>query len=305
MELYKKYRPKKLSKMIGNEETVSALKNMLKKKTLPHTILFSGPSGCGKTTLARILRRELNCNAMDWTELNCSSSRGIDTIRDIIKHMKLAPTGGSVRIWLLDEVHQLSKDAQHSSLKMLEDTPAHVYFFLCTTEPQKLLKTIRTRCCDMPVVLLKDKQTTKLIKRVMRQESLKISDDVLLDLVEAGAGSARQTLVWLDKIANLPESEQANALKQPLEGQESTLRLCQALFDRKGASWPKVRKCLLGLTDESERIRWAVLGYATSILYKTKSQIAYDVICAFENNFYDTKRAGLVRACYEVVFGDN
>ncbi len=129
-ELYKKHRPKEFKKMVGNVSTVQTLVNMIKRDTLPHTILFHGPSGCGKTTLARILKNQLDCSDVDFKELNCSDHRGVDTIREITRTMNMAPTGGKVRIWLLDEVHQMTKDAQNAALKIFEDTPNHVYFLL-------------------------------------------------------------------------------------------------------------------------------------------------------------------------------
>ena len=301
-ELYKKHRPKKLKSLVGNEGTVATLKNMLKRKSLPHTLLFHGPSGCGKTTLARILRRELKCSKLDWQEVNVSSNRGIDSVRDIMRNMSLSPTGGPVRIWHLDEVHQWTKDAQHSALKMLEDTPSHVYFFLSTTDPGKLLKTIRTRCCDMPLTLLNEKELTTLTARVARKESIELSDDTMSELVEISAGSARVALVLLDKVANLPDSERVKAMKQKSELEREAIDLCRSLIKKE--SWNKVTKILRNLKGDPEGVRWAVIGYARSVLIKKKDHNAYNVIVAFENNFYDSKQAGLVRACYEAVFGD-
>ena len=154
-ELYKRFRPKSLDAVVGNGGTVAALQKFLKKGNLPHTILFKGPSGCGKTTLARILAKELGCGVLDLREYNSADFRGIDTIRDISRIMTNAPAAGNCRVFILDEAHQLSKDAQNAALKILEDTPKHVYFFICTTDPQKLIATIRSRCTEMPVDLLK------------------------------------------------------------------------------------------------------------------------------------------------------
>ena len=133
-ELYKKYRPSSLKGIIGNEATVRTLANMLERKTLPHTLLLQGPSGCGKTTLARILQAQLSCSEMDFcrAELLRFQRRGHHTGN--CKTDAPCSDGGMARIWLLDEVHQMTKDAQNAALKILEDTPNHVfYFFLCTT----------------------------------------------------------------------------------------------------------------------------------------------------------------------------
>lgn len=301
-ELYKKHRPSTLARVIGNEGTVKSLENMLKRETVPHTLLFHGPSGCGKTTLARILKDELQCNDMDFKEMNCSDFRGIDTIRDIRSTMNLSPTGGKCRVWLLDEVHQLSKDAQNAALKMLEDTPAHIYFMLCTTDPQKLLKTIQTRCCEMPVRLLTYEELKKLIARTAKREKIALSDDIMDELITASQGSARSALVLLDKIGNLDESDRLEAIEQKLAEDNEAIELCRALLQR--ADWSKVSKILKGLKAEPEKVRYSVMGYATSVLLKKADPQAALVIDCFKENFYDSKRPGLVHACFEAIYGE-
>ena len=302
IELYKKYRPKKLKHVIGNEGTVRSLTNMLERNTLPHAMLFHGPSGCGKTTLTRILKDELQCSDLDFKELNCSDTRGIDTIRDIVHKMHLAPAGGKCRIWLLDECHALSKDAMNSLLKPLEDTPSHVYFFLATTEPQKLLRTIRTRCCEMPVVSLQDKQLTQLLSRVIKREELDVDTNAVDDIVDASNGSARAALVTLDKLMNLdPEDRDGVAVGQ--ENETEAILLCRSLYKREG--WSKVAAILRELKEEPESLRHVVLGYMTAILLKKSDSVAFHIIRCFEDNFYDSKKAGLVRACYEAIHGES
>lgn len=299
MELYKKHRPRTLKAVVGAESSTAALRNMLDQGTLPHTILFNGPSGCGKTTLARILKTELKCHDMDFKEMNCSDFRGIDTIREISRLMHLAPTGGSVRVWLLDEVHQLSKDGQHAALKILEDTPSHVYFFLCTTDPQKLLKTILTRCCDMPVRLLTEKELTALVSKVVRREKAEVSEEVTEEIVSAAQGSARTALVLLDKALNLSPEQRVEAVQQKLAEDNEAIELCRALIRKD--TWNKVAGILRNLKGDPESIRYAVMGYARAVLLKKKDLQAYNIICAFENNFYDSKAAGLVRASFEAI----
>lgn len=302
-ELYKKYRPRDLRGVIGAENTVAALENMLSRGTLPHTLLFQGPSGCGKTTLARILKNRLECHDLDWKEMNCSDVRGVDSVRDIARLMHLSPTGGPCRIWLLDEVHQWTKDSQHAALKMLEDTPGHVYFLLCTTDPQKLLPTILTRCCEMPVRDLTYEELTLLVNRICRREKVELDEETLEEIVSSAQGSARTALVLLDKVLNLEEGERIAAVQQHLAEQNEAIDLCRALLNKK-PDWRHITKILKDLKGEPESIRWAVLGYARSVLLSHKSTQAYTVIRAFEDNFYDSKAAGLARASFEAVFGD-
>lgn len=299
MELYKKHRPRKLEEMVGAEGSVLPLKGMLAKGTLPHTLLFHGPSGCGKTTLARILRRELGCSTADFKELNCADFRGIDTIRDIARTMNLAATSGPVRIWLLDEVHQLSKDGQNAALKLLEDTPKHVYFFLCTTDPNKIINTIRTRCCEMPVRALTNDEIEGLVRDIVKKEGMKIKDSVVETIAEYSNGSVRTALVMLDRVQNV-SSEDAEAHVQKIsESQNEAIELCRLLIKR--AKWSEIAKVIKGLKAEPEEIRWAVMGYASAVLLNSGNYQAYLVLQCFENNFYDSKKFGLVRACYEAV----
>lgn len=300
-ELYKKYRPKSLKGIVGNYTTVKTLANMIERKTLPHAIVFTGPSGCGKTTLARILKSDLNCSDMDFKEMNCSDFRGVDTVREISRLMSMAPTGGDVRIWLLDEMHQLTKDAQNAALKILEDTPAHVYFILCTTDPQKVIPTIKTRCCTLPVELLSVENSKKLINRVLKREEQKLSEDLILDITEAGGGSARKTLVILDRVLNLPENAREGAVNEETTEKE-IIDLCRALSKRE--PWTKVAKILKDLKTDAESVRWAVLGYARACLLKG-DKAAANIIDSFRDNFYDSKDAGLALACYEVIVGVN
>lgn len=297
-ELYKKYRPKTLAGVVGNETTVNLLRNMLEKGTIPHTILLQGASGCGKTTLARILQRSLECSELDFIELNCSDFRGVDTIRDIAKQMHFSPTGGKCRIWLLDEVHQMTKDAQNAALKILEDTPSHVYFLLCTTDPQKLISTIKNRCCQLSVELLSEASLRKLIDRVLKKEEVDLKEDLLEMIIDASAGSARKALVILDSVLNLPEEEREAAIKNDPEEKE-VIELCRALI--KGESWSRIASLLKGIKAEPEAVRYIVLSYARACLLSGRNARAAVIIDAFSCNFYDSKEAGLALACYEVV----
>ena len=301
-ELYKRHRPKNLNMVVGNINTVNILQDMLEKGTLPHTIMFTGPSGCGKTTLARILKTELDCHDMDFKELNCSDFRGIDTIRDIARTMNLAPTGGKCRIWLLDEAHQLTKDAQNAALKMMEDTPLHVYFFLCTTEPGKLIKTIQNRCSDMPVQELDQSSMLKLVTRVIKRSTLKVSEEAQEMILDSCQGSARMALVILDKISHLDEKEQVEAIAEKVAEETVAIDLCRILLNK--GDWKKVTKILQNLKVEPESVRWAVMGYARAILLKRPDPQAFLVLACFKDNFYDSKANGLIAACYDSIFGN-
>ncbi len=300
MELYKKYRPKKLKQMVGQNSSVKVLTTYIEQKKVPHAILFSGPSGCGKTTFARILRKEIKCSKFDFTEKNC---RKIEDIRQIRTRMNQAPMNGKTRVWLIDEAHQLTGDAQNEFLKMLEDTPKHVYFMLATTDPQKLKKTIRTRCTEIVVRSLIKKSMSKLLKHVCDKEKRKMPEDVVDEIIENSDGSARKALVLLDQVINLTSEEAMMEAIKVTTGEIQGIAIARALFNPR-TSWSDMAKILKETTNEEpEQIRWMVLGYAKAIILsggKLASE-AYIVIDAFRENFSDGKPAGLAAACGKVI----
>ena len=298
-EIYKRYRPRTLDEVVGNRATVAALRSMIAKGRLPHTILLSGPSGSGKTTLARIIRRELGAAQADCQEVNVANFRGIDSVRQISQTMGLAPIGGKARVYILDECHAWSRDAQNAALKILEDTPPHVWFLLCTTDPEKLIPTILTRCARLPVAWLSEEEAEGLVRRTAKAEGISLSKGTVEAIVAAAGGSARAALVALDKVANLDEADREEALKQAQEANAEAIQLCRALIDKE--PWGKVARILRGIKDDPEQVRWAVLGYARSVLLGggPKAAQAYNVISSFSNNFFDSKTAGLAGSAFE------
>ena len=304
-ELYKKYRPKKLEDVYGQDGAVKSIKSMLESKSLPHTMLFTGPSGCGKTTLARILARKLKCAKIDYTELNAANTKGIDMVRQLQQHVGLAPASGKCRVWVIDECHELTSQAQEAFLKLLEDTPKHAYFFLATTDPKKLKKTIRTRSTEVKVKDLTASETESLVKDILKKEEKNLSDEVIEKLTDRSEGSARKCLVLLHQIIHLEEEEdQLNAIADS-QSEAQAIELARALMD-KNVSWSKLAGILKKLDDDPEGIRRMVLGYANAVLLGGKqNQKAYNIICAFSTNYFDTGKAGLACSCYEVVFGTN
>ncbi len=304
-ELYKQYRPQKFSEIVGQDDAIRVLNDFGRRKAMPHTILLSGPSGCGKTTIARILRKKLHCSDVDFRELNCADFRGIDMVRDIRSRVSLAPIGGKCRIWLIDECARLTTDAQNAFLKILEDTPSHVYFFLATTEPQKLLKTIRTRATDIRVSLLRRTEMEKLLRTILEKEGTTISDEPIDRIIEVAEGSPRKGLVLLGSVIGLEnEDEQLAAIRAgDVKGQ--AIMIARALI-KPGVGWPEVANILREIDEEPESLRWMILSYCTTVLLSggKLADRAYQIVDVFRDNFYDSKRAGLVAACWEVVCGE-
>lgn len=263
---------------------------------------------CGKTTLARILRRKLNCSEMDFQEINAAESRGIDTVRDIQQRMGLAPMGGKSRCWVLDEVHKLTGDAQTALLKVLEDPPNHVWFFLATTEPAKLLKTIHTRCTEIRLGAISAEQIKSLLvdsldRLADKGRIVSTGSNVLDKIVESADGSARKALVLLQQVMDIEgESAQLNAVERA-DSRKQSIDLCRLMM-KSGVRWDEIRWIIENIDEEPETVRRIVLGYASSVLLhggKEAAKAAAIVDC-FYDNWYDCGRVGLIRCCW-TIFG--
>ena len=303
MELYKKCRPKTLDNVVGQPSAVTVLKSMVGKNEIPHALLLSGPSGCGKTTIARILRKHVKCKPEDFHELNIADIRGIDNVRDIRTAMRKYAIGGGSKVFLLDEVAELTSSAQKALLKMLEDTPDHVYFMLCTTDPQKLIKPIRTRCTEIALKPIDSEDLKILIGDTSEAEGKKVSEDVADKIIESSEGSARKALVLLDSVIRLESEEEMLEVIEKSTQEKQGVDLCRALLN---APWKKVAEIVEGIApDDVETVRWIVLGYMKTIVLGGGkiADKAYRIMCCFERNFFDTKHNGLVMACWEAVNG--
>ena len=301
VSLYLKYRPTDLDNFMGNKPTVQALEAVLNKgEDIPRAMLFTGQSGCGKTTLARIVAKRLGCADSEFVEVDSASYRGIDSIREIRKVMALRPLAGKCKVWLLDEVHAATKDAQTALLKALEDTPKHVYFMLATTDPNKLLDTIIGRCMQFSVSPLPDRGMTKLLLKVLADEKKDVPEEVLNSIVKESLGRPRFALVLLDKVIDLPKERMLKAIDRIAEEEDKTIALCRALLRKD--SWKLVREMVKDVEeDKVESTRRAVLGYCSSVLLGGDDPQCYLVMDSFRKPFYDNGKPGLIMACYEVL----
>lgn len=298
MSLYLKYRPNSFKHVEGNEEVVQALQDMVKDpENCPHAMLFHGPKGNGKTTLARLVAKELGIKGSDLREMDVADFRGIDSVREIRKQSQFKALEGPRRMWILDEGHQLTRDAQNALLKILEDTPSHVYFAICTTDPQKLLPTVKDRCSQFRVTPLDDKEMARLLFKVCKAEKEKPQKKVIYQIVKDSQGHPRQALQTLDQVLRVEPSKRLKAAEKTAEQENESIELCRSLM--KNEPWSKVRNILKGLQKEDpESIRRHVLGYAQSVLMNGDNQTAGAILEEFMHPFYDSGFPGLVYACY-------
>lgn len=300
MSLYLKYRPTNLSQVKGNEAIVVTLEGMLEDmKTCPHSFLLHGLTGCGKTTIGRIIADRLGCKEKDLQEINSADFRGIDTIRELLKNSQFLPVEGEARVWLIDECHKMTNDAQNALLKILEDTPAHVYFILCTTEPQKLLPTIKGRCIQFQVLPLNDSQMYGLLRSIVHSEKETLEKEVYEQIIQSSKGLPRNAIQILEQVLNTPTDNRMEAARKAEAEFVQSIELCRALL--KGASWKDIRPILTGLRDqEAESIRRAVLGYTQAVLLNTENDRAGLILEEFISPFYDGGFPQLVYACYSI-----
>jgi DNA polymerase-3 subunit gamma/tau len=308
MSLYQKHRPSSFEEVVGNAATIAALKSDLAKSDRPHVLLFCGPTGTGKTTLARLVAKYLGCAESEFREYNSANTRGIDTIRAIQQNTRYYPLDGEIKIYLLDECQGVTGPAAEALLKMLEDTPEHVYFILCTTQPEKLTSTLRNRCTIFPTSNLKIFELYTLINKVLEKENKTLPNDIKKEIAEVAEGCPRKALVILDKIMDLPVELMREAILDGSVDDATTLELCRLLIskvDNIDVRWNEMSVKLRNFNLDPELARKAILGYMQGVMLRNTGDIinrASQIIELFSKPFFDSGKPGLIRACYLALF---
>ena len=208
--LYRKYRPISLEAVYGQDAVITPLKESIKTGNFSHAYIFTGPRGCGKTSVARIFAHEINHfpyeledSYVDIIEIDGASNTGIDNIRDLREKAMIAPTEGRYKIYIIDEVHMLSKSAFNGLLKIIEEPPEHVIFILATTNLEKVPVTITSRAQVYNFKLADTETMFKHLRKISDAEGFSIDDDALKIIVRRGGGSFRDSISLLDQISNL------------------------------------------------------------------------------------------------------
>lgn len=230
--LYRKYRPNSFSEVSGENEIVKSLKLSLKNKSMAHAYLFSGPRGVGKTTIARLIAKGVNCLNLkengepcnecknckainegrfsDLIEIDAASNRSIDEIRSLKEKINYQPVEGLKKVYIIDEAHMLTKEAFNALLKTLEEPPAHVIFILATTELEKILPTIISRCQRYDFKPLDLEEMKAGLEHILKEENLSMTDDVYPVIYENSSGSMRDSISILERLIVTANGKEIN-----------------------------------------------------------------------------------------------
>jgi DNA polymerase-3 subunit gamma/tau len=280
LALYRRYRPETFEEVIGQEHVTGPLQQALRNQRINHAYLFSGPRGCGKTTSARILARCLNCEqgptptpcgtckscvglargaggSIDVIEIDAASHGGVDDARDLRERAFFAPVESRYKIYILDEAHMVSSAGFNALLKVVEEPPPHLKFIFATTEPEKVIGTIRSRTHHYPFRLVPPGTLRDYLAQLCEQEGIKVEPEVLPLVVRAGAGSVRDSLSVLDQLL--------------------------AGADENGVSY-QAAAALLGYTDA------ALLDEAVSALAAQSGGVAFEIVDRVMEGGHDPRR---------------
>lgn len=313
LPLHLAYRPKVLDEVVGNPGVKKLVASALSKPAKPRAWLFTGPSGCGKTTLGRIVAAGLGCSERDYHELNSASYRGIDGARNLIGASAKRPWSGSVAVWLLDECHRLTPEAQDAMLKMLEEPPKHAYFIFTTTNPERMRPALVNRCAQFKVEQATRGAIRDRLYDVVEREGCPQeypTERVLDEISRRADGSMRQALVMLDQVIDVQDEGVAlDALQTSMGSEYDTKELCRALLKR--PTWAQLSKMVQGNSSDPESLRLGIVGYMTTVLLGTEdpengqaraAALAIELLSAPGLAF--SGKGGLVLALYQFATAD-
>ncbi len=254
--LYRRYRPRSLSEVVGQTQITDVLSNTIKNGKLSHAYLFIGPRGTGKTSVARILAHEINGfkyeledDYVDIIEIDAASNRGIEEIRELRRRVNIAPTKGKYKVYIIDEVHMLTKEAFNALLKTIEEPPEHVIFIMATTDAYKVPITITSRSQVFTFRLADPATMFKHLKDICKKEKINITDGALEIVVRRGGGSFRDSLSLLDQVSTLTDGEITEEVLEKALGLPQNETIAQILEAYTSGNTDSIRAYLTKLSD--------------------------------------------------------
>lgn len=280
LPIHVKYRPKTLKEVVGQQAVVKSLTDQLSKKNPPRAYLFCGPAGTGKTSLARILASSFGADSSNIIELDAATNNGIDDMRDITSALRYQGFGERpTKVIILDECHQLTKQAWQAILKAVEEPPAHVVFCFCTTESAKVPTTISSRCTVYALQPVARGDLLDLLEKVCDLEGFDCGPAVLNKVVKAAEGSPRRALTMLATVAGVEDEQELEVLLQQPDENKEVIDLCRQLVSGR-LDWTSLTATLKAMPDmPAESIRIVIANYLASCLMGAKTQKEATRLC--------------------------
>jgi len=255
--LARKWRPKNFDSIVGQEFAIQAIKNSIQNERIHHAYLFSGTRGVGKTTIARIFAKCLNCQtgvtdtpccecsscleidqskAIDVIELDAASNTQVDNMRELMENANYQPTSSPYKVFIIDEVHMLSKSSFNAMLKTLEEPPAHVIFILATTDPEKIPVTVVSRCLHFNLMQMTNEELIGQLKKIFDEEKINYDEPAVDMIAQFAEGSMRDALSLADRVINYTNGEVISEKLQTILGiisKDTTTDLIEAIVNNK------------------------------------------------------------------------
>lgn len=285
MSFINKYEPIELDNILANENNKIILNGFLKQEKIPQVYLLYGDYGCGKSLIANLFSKKLNCNII---ELNASNDRGIDAIRNLLESCNFKSLDGNPKSYIIEECHQLPTLSQEAFLTILQNPPKNVYFFFCTTEKNKMLKTIISRSKVIEVNRANARELYPYLIYISKKENNEITKIVARKIVENSNGHIRDALQILEIVLQFKdENKQLEIAGKEIEEQKNVIDLCRLLL-KNDTKWQEITAILKQLEKENpESLRKIIITYMGKVLLNGSNIMGARIIEALQNPIYD------------------